>query len=80
MPNAYKGWGTAPAVCYSNPIAPDLGNNPPSGSPPQQHAVPMITPANPFQPCGPSSCSTSTCCNNGTAPSGGAGSPPSFKA
>ena len=67
MSNAYtNGHGSKPILCFNSPIPPDLGSNPPVGPP---ASSPMVTAANPFQPCGPPSCPATSCCGG---PAGGA--------
>ncbi len=67
MPNQYKGGqGSTPAVCYGAPISPDLGVDPITAP-----LLPMVSASNPFQPCGPSVCPTTSCCGGGGDGGGG---------
>jgi hypothetical protein len=79
MSNMYNvGQGPSPANGLSCVVAPNLGSSQSGG--PTLHDAPMVSVANPYLPCGPSSCSTGACCGNGAAPGGGPpGDPPSFK-
>jgi len=63
MPNHYKGGGSQPCLCFDSPIPPDLGASP-SGGPMTRGYSPMVSPSDPFQPCGPN-CSSGPCCQPG---------------
>jgi hypothetical protein len=71
MPNHYKSVGNPAAGCYGTPIPPDLGDGPAGGPPPFQLESPMVSPSDPFQPCGPSGCPPPSCCGGGKSASGG---------
>jgi hypothetical protein len=77
MSNEYNSaQGGAPVTCYGSAIPPNLGTNSPSAPGLSLNATPMVTVANPFQPCAPSPpiCSAPSCCGpslNGGPPIGG---------
>ena len=77
MSDEYNGaQGGTPATCYGSSIPPNLGSNPAVGGPGlSQTATPMVSPANPFQPCAPSggttTCPAPTCCGAGASSGGG---------
>jgi len=67
MSNQYhNAQGSAPAICYSSQIPPDLGPIPPGGPVQLQPRAPMVSVSNPFQPCGPTTCPVTPCCGGGT--------------
>jgi hypothetical protein len=75
MPSTFKGGqGATPTPCLDSPITPDLGANPPAGPALWQADPPMVSVADPFQPCGPPDCPASSCCGGGDSgglPGGG---------
>ena len=80
MSNMYNvGQGPSPSIGFSCVYTPDTGTDPSNAPTYIVRDAPMVSVNSPFQPCGPSSCPTGTCCN---APNGGnppAGNPPPYQ-